>query len=235
MKLDNLTNRETKVNRFNRIFESRFGKTVDFDTLTPTVAIKMVKKLDETLQAYRMSPAYHTSHKNPKYMEALILKEGLDDWLHVKLNIAHKRPLTEGEIEQAEAVLAAKDFVDRLQKMLEDVGRIINEDLPPLTDVIRDQMGQEQAEAYSSTATQALSDIQTAISTGRGALDSAARVLAGEQQPQTDMAMPAGDEMGDAVGPEVAPEAQPEMPPEEGEGDLEANFDGGADIGREMR
>src|SRR6056300_441051 len=41
--------------------------------------------------------------------------------------------ITEGEVENAELVLAAKDMVDRVQGMLEDIGKMINEDLPPLT------------------------------------------------------------------------------------------------------
>ena len=194
MNLNDFKTHSLKVKRFQRITETRFGKKIDFSKLNVKTAIRLTKKLDETLEAIRHSANYHTAHKDPRYSETLLVKEGLDDWLHITLGINHHRKLTEGEIEQAEAVLAAKDFVDRLQKMLEDIGRIINEDLPPLSDVIRDQMGSEQAEGYSSAASAALSAIQTSISQGRGELDSAARILAGEEQAMPDMGM--GDEMG---------------------------------------
>ena len=194
MDLNDFDTHSLKVKRFEKITETRFGKKISFNKLDVKTAVKLVNKLDETLNKIRNSEGYHDAHKDSRYTETLMIKEGLDDWLHIQLGINHKRKLTEGEIEQAEAVLAAKDFVDRLQKMLEDIGRIINEDLPPLSDVIRDQMGSEQAEAYSSQASAALSDAQTAISQARGELDNGARILSGEEQAMPDMGM--GDEMG---------------------------------------
>ena len=194
----NLTDFEThslKVKRFEKITETRFGKKISFNKLNVKTAIQLVNKLDETLNKIRNSEGYHDAHKDSRYTETLMIKEGLDDWLHIQLGIAHKRKLTEGEIEQAEAVLAAKDFVDRLQKMLEDIGRIINEDLPPLSDVIRDQMGSEQAEAYTSQATAALSGAQEAIASARSEMDSGARILSGEETAMPSMGM-GGDDMG---------------------------------------
>lgn len=201
MNLKDFNTNDMKAKRFIKIFEQRFGRKINFDNMTTKTAVKLVNKLDESIAAMRQKPSFQSAEKDPRYTESLMLKEGLDNWLHIELGISHKRKLTEGEIEQAEAVLAAKDFVDRLQKMLEDIGRIINEDLPPLSDVIRDQMGSEQAEAYASSASGALSNIQTAISAGRGELDSAARILAGEEQAMPSMGM--DGEMGDDMGMDV--------------------------------
>jgi len=223
MNLNDFDTHSIKVKRFERITESRFGKKISFDKLNVTTAVKLVKKLDETLNRIRNSENYHDAHKDSRYTETLMIKEGLDDWLHIQLGIAHKRKLTEGEIEQAEAVLAAKDFVDRLQKMLEDIGRIINEDLPPLSDVIRDQMGSEQAQSYNDVASAALSSAQTAISAARGELDSGARILSGEEQAMPSMGM-GGDEMG---GDEMDPMAGDEMDMDAGAGDLDLDAQGG--------
>ena len=240
MNLNDFDTHSIKVKRFERITESRFGKKISFDKLNVTTAVKLVKKLDETLNRIRNSENYHDAHKDSRYTETLMIKEGLDDWLHIQLGINHKRKLTEGEIEQAEAVLAAKDFVDRLQKMLEDIGRIINEDLPPLSDVIRDQMGSEQAEAYSSAASSALSNAQTAISAARGELDSGARILSGEEQSMPDMGM-GGDEMGgdpmgvDGMGDDL--ELDPVGDPEGGDDFAMTDPEVGGDLelGREER
>ena len=244
MNLNDFDTHSIKVKRFERITESRFGKKIDFSNLNVRTAIKLTKKLDETLNKIRHSKDYHNAYKNSAYSETLLVKEGLDDWLHIKLGIAHKRKLTEGEIEQAEAVLAAKDFVDRLQKMLEDIGRIINEDLPPLSDVIRDQMGSEQAEAYSSTASAALSSAQTAISQARGELDSGARILSGEEQSMPSMGM-GGDEMGDdpmgvdGMDSEMGADADMDLDVDGEEGDEFAMTDpeigGDLELGREER
>ena len=221
MNLNDFDTHSLKVRRFEKITESRFGKKISFDKLNVKTAIKMVNKLDETLNRIRNTEGYHDAHKDSRYTETLMIKEGIDDWLHIQLGIAHKRKLTEGEIEQAEAVLAAKDFVDRLQKMLEDIGRIINEDLPPLSDVIRDQMGSEQAQAYTDTASGALSAAQTAISSARGELDSGARILSGEEQAMPSMGM-GGDDMG--MDPEMGGD---EMDMDAGAGDLDLDAEGG--------
>ena len=246
MNLNDFDTHSIKVKRFERITETRFGKRIDFSKLNVKTAIRLTNKLEETLNKIRHSANYQNAHKDARYTETLLIKEGLDDWLHIQLGISHKRKLTEGEIEQAEAVLAAKDFVDRLQKMLEDVGRIINEDLPPLTDVIRDQMGQEQADAYRDAASGALTAIQTAISQGRGELDTGARVLAGEEQAMPTMGMP-GDEMGGEIDPvgDMDMGDDMELDPEMGAGDEMGGGDefamsdpeigGGEELGREER
>ena len=232
MNLNDFKTHSLKVKRFQRITETRFGKKIDFSKLNIKTAIKLTKKLDETLNKIRHSVNYHNAHKDARYSETLLVKEGLDDWLHIQLGIAHHRKLTEGEIEQAEAVLAAKDFVDRLQKMLEDIGRIINEDLPPLTDVIRDQMGQEQADAYRDTASNALTAIQTAISQGRGELDSGSRILAGEEQA---MPMDMGDEMGAGdIDMGMEPGAE-EVPGEDDFAMTNPEIGGELELGREER
>jgi len=240
MNLTDFNTHSLKVKRFQKITESKFGKKIDFNTLTVPTAIKLNKKLDETLNKMRHSSQYHNAHKTRSYTETLMIKEGLDDWLHIQLGIAHKRKLTEGEIEQAEAVLAAKDFVDRLQKMLEDVGRIINEDLPPLSDVIRDQMGSEQAQAYSDAASTALTSIQSAISSGRGELDSASRVLAGEEDMSQAMDMGGDEDLGDLdAGDEMDMDAEMGSDPMDYEGDEFAMTDpeigGEEELGREER
>ena len=101
--------------------------------------------------------------------------------------------LKEGEMESAELVLASKDMVDRLQGMLEDVGEMMNEELLPLTDSIRDEMGNEKAEAFSNAAKSALETFMDAVTAVRGDMDSASRILLGEEpaidtEPPVDLA-----------------------------------------------
>jgi hypothetical protein len=77
-------------------------------------------------------------------MELLMVREGLNRWLE------ENRVLTEGEMGKSEAILAAKDMVDSIQDMIEDVSRMQNEQMPALIDTIRDQIGSEQAETFKS-------------------------------------------------------------------------------------
>jgi len=93
--------------------------------------------------------------------------------------------IVEGEMEEAQAVMAAKSIVDRLQGMLEDLGEVLNEDLPPLTDNIRDQMDSTAAETYSAAVSAAVSSALEAMRGARESAENAARGLTGEAEVET--------------------------------------------------
>ena len=158
--------------------ESRFGFSIDYDNLTYAKDQRLSYAISENLSKIRKSYGIHTAEKNPKYMEMLMVQEGLNSWLN------QQEPLMEGELETAEAVLAAKDMVDSVQDMITDASKMLNEELPPLLDVIRDQVGTAQADAYKNTVTGALQGLMDSLNSTRDALDNGARSLAGEQVAQ---------------------------------------------------
>lgn len=164
-----------KTQRLNKVMESRFGFTVDYDNMTYAKAQRLSIAIEESLNKIRQSYGIHTAEQNPKYMEMFMVKEGVDAWLR------DNRLLTEGELETAEAVLAAKDMVDSIQDMITDASKMLNEQLPPLLDTIRDQLGAAQADQFKTTATGALQGLMDALNTARDSLDNGSRQLAGEQ------------------------------------------------------
>ena len=176
MNLKELAPQTTK--RLNKVMESRFGFSIDYDNLTYAKAQRLSYAISENLSKIRKSYGIHTAEKNPKYMEMLMVQEGLNSWLN------QQEPLMEGELETAEAVLAAKDMVDSVQDMITDASKMLNEELPPLLDVIRDQVGTAQADAYKNTVTGALQGLMDSLNSTRDALDTGARSLAGEQVAQ---------------------------------------------------
>jgi len=197
MNLKELAPQTTK--RLNKVMESRFGFSIDYDNLTYAKAQRLSYAISENLSKIRKSYGIHTAEKNPKYMEMLMVQEGLNSWLN------QQEPLMEGELETAEAVLAAKDMVDSVQDMITDASKMLNEELPPLLDVIRDQVGTAQADAYKNTVTGALQGLMDSLNGTRDALDNGARSLAGEQVAQP-MDMGASDTLGGAAelpAPEV--------------------------------
>jgi hypothetical protein len=141
------------------------------------------------------------------------------------------RALTESDAGQAEVILATKDIVDTMQGMIEDLSRMINEELPPLTDSIRDEIGSEQADTYNMTANQALAGLLDAVKAAREAMDTAARSIAGEQV-DAPMAMP-DPEMADLPEPEMSDlDAEDE---EDSFGAVDAAAGGEEELGREER
>ena len=142
-----------------------------------------------------------------------------------------KENLKEGEMESAELVLAAKDMVDQLQKMQEQLGELMNENLPPLVDAIRDEMGQDKADSFSNAAKGTVETCLSAVESARAGMDSATRLLTGEEssvdlgaEPEdgADAMEPASDlDLGDEIpamdldAPEGGTEGEPGLDREE--------------------
>jgi flagellar hook-basal body complex protein FliE len=91
---------------------------------------------------------------------------------------------------KSEAILAAKDMVDSIQDMLEKVSKMQVEQMPALIDTIRDQIGNEQADAFKNSVGQLLTGMLDSMTQAREQADGAARQLAGEQIAPGGMAMP---------------------------------------------
>lgn len=181
MNLKELALKPTK--RFNKVMESRFGFAIDYDNLSLAKAQKMSYAISEQLTKIRQSYGAHTAEQNPKYMEMLMVREGLDAWLAENFDgeVEPQQQLTEGELEAAEVVLAAKDMQDSVQAMVEDASKMLNEQLPPLLDTIRDQVGVAQGDQFKNTVAPALQTLLDQLNTARDTLDQASRALAGEQ------------------------------------------------------
>jgi hypothetical protein len=112
-----------------------------------------------------------------------------------------RQMLREGEIENAEAALAAKDQVDRLQDMVEELGKMNNEELPKLVDKIRGSFGSDQATTYQQAASSVLSELLTIVAEKKTALEQAVLVLTGDAQaePNTKTELSLPDEGGEDI------------------------------------
>jgi hypothetical protein len=114
---------------------------------------------------------------------------------------------------------------------------MLNEELPPLLDTIRDQVGTAQADAFKNTVTSALQGLMDALNGARDALDTGARSLAGEQiEPAADM----GNVMGGTPGTPPPMPGTNLPPPELGDGDdgfaaADVAAGGDEELGRKRR
>lgn len=215
--------------KINKVMESRFGFSIDYDNLTYAKAQRLSNALAENIGAIRKSFGSHTAEKNGKYMELMLVKEGLDCWM------GSEQGLFESEMGKSEAVLAAKDIVDSLQDMLEKVSKIQNEQLPALIDTIRDQIGGQQAEAFKAATASILKNLYDSLTSGREQVDSAVRQLAGEEAPMGDMGGMGGmPDMDAGMGNEMPPESDLDMDTD-GFDATDAAAGGEEELGRERR
>ena len=181
---------------------------------------KMAKKVQEHEAKGNVKPH---KHPHPKMETKAVKKEKLEE-VKEKVNprsvtLENLRTLMEQDLDQAELVLAAKDMVDRLQKMAEDLAGMQVEDLMPLTDAMRESFGMEQAEAFSASVDATLGAALETIKATREQVDQSVLVLTGEGAPVNDMmggeAMPAGDMGAPLPGEEMAVPAEDEFAGEE--------------------
>ena len=222
----------TSAKKINKVMESRFGFALDFNKMTVIKAERLSETIEANLHKIRHSVNLHTAERNPRYMELLTVKESLSAWLQ-----ENRRQLTEGEVGNAEVLLAAKDMVDSVQDAIEKVGKMQNEQLPQLLDSIRDQIGSEQAESFKSAVGETLNTLMQNLQAAREGVDTGVRVLSGEQV-DNPMAMP-GDELGGADMGEMPAEPLPasDLDAEESDGfaATDAAVGGAEELGRERR
>ena len=185
--------------KINKVMESRYGVKIDYDKLDFPKAYVLSQGLTENLDRIKRTHGVHVAEKNPQYMELLMVREGLHRWM-----IENKQQLIlESEMGKSQAILAAKDMVDSIQDMLEEVSKMQNEQMPALLDTIRDQIGMEQADAFKAAVEPLLANMVQQLGSARSTADDAARALAGEPVAQPMMtggagvtgAMPGGTEM----------------------------------------
>jgi hypothetical protein len=112
------------------------------------------------------------------------------------------------EVQQAQVVLASKDMVDQVQKMIETATSIQFKDLPALVDQIRNEIGYDQATQFNSDATTALSGLVQNLQASKGQLEGALGVVTGQapQVPGAELAAPVAD-----AGAELAPAGEEEL------------------------
>jgi hypothetical protein len=170
-----------------------------------------------------------------KEMKARGYKKVEGRWIKESLSTV-KKLIKEGQLEGAELTLAAKDMVDRVQGMLEDLGEMLNEDLAPLVDAVRDEMGTEIADQFSAAMSDSIGQALENMRATRESTDVASRILMGEapaemmgadeipMEPTTDMDTEMGEMPPDEAGP-----------PEEDFAMADAAEGGEAELGREKR
>jgi len=208
------------------------GEKVPDDLHKALHAYAKGKGLDEDGDAGAEAAGTGTTDKGSKGEEPKAKKGGMVFGKGVYESANSPVKLLEDEMKKSEAILAAKDLVDRFQDMVEELGKMVNEELPALSDTLRgipDIAG--QAQTYIDSVTGTINGALDTIRTSRGDLDTATRSLAGDENASL---ATGGEEMPADLGEPVGTEGDLEM----GDGfDAEPAATGGAEapLGRPER
>ncbi len=113
--------------------------------------------------------------------------------------LTNESVVTEGAVESSELVMAAKSMVDKYDAMIQDVGEMLNEELQPVADKIRDEMGSDIADQFVAQMTQALQSTMDVMKNDRMTADAATRILTGDAPAEPMGAEPEGDISADEL------------------------------------
>jgi hypothetical protein len=84
------------------------------------------------------------------------------------------------ELAQAELILVAKNMVEKLQGIAEDVAKMTTDELMPLAEKIKVSFGQDTGVQFNDSADAALQALLTSVKEAKDALSSSVGVLTGE-------------------------------------------------------
>jgi len=96
-----------------------------------------------------------------------------------------RKMLSEGQLENAQTAMAAKDLIDRLQDIIADLGKMSNDELPHVVDSARDTFGNDAATRYSSDATNIIDELLSNAKQTKSSLENATLVLTGDSSPES--------------------------------------------------
>lgn len=108
--------------------------------------------------------------------------------------------LTEGEVQQASAIVTAKTMVDRVSRWIEELSGMENDTLLQLGDSIRDEMSAEQAKTFISQCAPAIQQALQNLKDTRETLSTGVRMLTGEEQGAEMLGGEPGADMGGDMG-----------------------------------
>lgn len=220
MNLEELTPAPS-AKKVNDLAKRVFGYALDLDNLTENKAKRLHKNLSAQMNIYESSMGSKAQTRTRYYEMKLALealskhiaeKKAKPDFLDLDKDGNKTEPMkkaakdakkktdesvvTEGAVEASELVMAAKSMVDKYDAMIQDVGEMLNEELQPVADKIRDEMGSDIADQFVAQMTQALQSTMDVMKNDRMTADGATRILTGDA--------PAGDMGVDADMDDVA-------------------------------
>ena len=220
----------------NESLAKQFGAKIDLEKFT-TEQLQDVRNKIRTrvfnVQTAESFDKVQTAEyqKNKLFLDVLNAALAERDDVSVAIDEAINR-LNEGEEDKAELVMAAKDMVDRVTGWMEDTAEMQTESMLELADAIRDEMGSEAAETFTSTVKPALEAMYAAMESTRGVLTQGVGQLTGEAEPMDTMG---AEEPEAEMEPTVDAEAGAEAGAEDDFAAAEPAAGGEEEMGREKR
>lgn len=236
MYLNDLNSATHGVNKLNKILSSSYGHEINLAEMSIPSLRKMLGTTESKMQRIRESDsAYWDNHQ---FNKLKLIREQLELYItevapcrkdNKKMKRRKMREGVDTDLESAEVLLAAQEIVDKLQGIVEDLAKMQVQELMPIVDSMKEHVGFDVAEQYSSAAETALSELLDQAKSAKDALENATLAAQGKPVNQTS----AAPETVMGMGPDQGPD---EMgPPEDEFGGDTAMAGADNTIGRELK
>jgi hypothetical protein len=123
-----------------KVFESYFGKGVDFDAITAGQAKSMLRRVRALIAEHRRTPEFHSSEQNPAYLKLVVMEQALSATAATTAPVAGTNPQQTAAAmtlarqqkqrqlddedkqltQQAQAITARKSAIQKEKSMLEN-------------------------------------------------------------------------------------------------------------------
>jgi hypothetical protein len=125
----------------------------------------------------------------------------------MRSNIVKKlRTLLETEVAEAEIIATARSFASEVQEMIEKLSRLQNEELPPLTDSMKEEFGISLANNFHSKSQAALQGALEALYSAKDEIDNSVISIATGKTIGNDMDMDISTDPSMSADPDVGGE-----------------------------
>ena len=193
MFLQDFETTQSKFEKMQRYLKENHGYELDMSAMDVTKVADIITSTTNKMKVTEDSTEYTRLH---------MIAESLKLWtpapIQSELTEYVSEAVDDEAVEGAKVILAAQEMNDELQKMVERVAEMQVQDLIPLVDAMKAELGMEQAEAFNNAADTALGGLLDTVKSTKEAVENAILGAQG-QAPAVDMGMPAADIGADDV------------------------------------
>ena len=105
-----------------RVFESYFGKTLSFDSVSAQQARGMLRRVRDTIAEHRRTPEFHRSEQNPAYLKLVVMEQALAARVQEQDTVQTMDPAEQARQRQQQRTDIDKSIVEK-QRELSDLQR----------------------------------------------------------------------------------------------------------------
>jgi hypothetical protein len=108
-----------------------------------------------------------------------LIAESLDLWMQANVAAPLSEGLGDDDLEASKVILAAQELSGKIQGMIEDAAKMQVQDLLPIVDAMKSELGPNEAESFSTGADEALGGLVDSLKAAKASYDDAISIAQG--------------------------------------------------------